>query len=138
MRLAGPEGDERRQFLAGEPLGLRVRVEAARPLPAPRLSWELRDESGLLLAGGIQDLGELAWAPSGSSLRFDVPELPLADGRFRLRLGLTDAAGEHLYHQLDDAATFVVYPAGDERGVVRVEGRWSREEIAAPAEIGRP
>jgi hypothetical protein len=67
-----------------------------------------------------------------------VPELPLADGRFRLRLGLTDAAGEHLYHQLDDAATFVVYPAGDERGVVRVEGRWSREEIAAPAEIGRP
>ena len=29
---------------------------------------------------------------------------------------------------------FVVYPAGDERGVVRMEGRWSGEEIGVQAE----
>ena len=30
--------------------------------------------------------------------------------------------------------SFVVYPAGDERGVVRLEGRWAGEEIGAQAE----
>ena len=66
--------------------------------------------------------------------RFEVEQLPLADGRFHLRLGLTDEIGERLYHWLDDALAFVVYPAGDERGVVRLEGRWTGEEIGAPTE----
>src|SRR5205085_14405 len=55
VRLEGPDGDERRQFLSGEPLRLHVVVAAERPLPAPRLSWELRDDSGFLLASGTQD-----------------------------------------------------------------------------------
>jgi hypothetical protein len=51
-------------------------------------------------------------------------------------------SGHHRYspirrfeHQLDDAATFVVVPEGDERGFARLEGRWSGEEIAAAAEL---
>ena len=34
VRLEGPDGSERRQFLAGEPLRLHVRVASERPLPA--------------------------------------------------------------------------------------------------------
>jgi hypothetical protein len=68
-------------------------------------------------------------------LRFDVDRLPLADGRFHLRFGLADESGARLYHWLDDALQFVVYPAGEERGVVRLDGRWAREEIAAAAEL---
>jgi ABC-type polysaccharide/polyol phosphate transport system ATPase subunit len=134
--LLGPGGEERTQFLAGEPLTLRIRVVAQRPLPAPRLSFELRDSSGLLLAGGAQPLAELGWSEETTSLsaRFEVEELPLADGRFHLRLGLSDETGERLYHWLDDALVFVVYPAGDTRGAVRLEGRWSGEEIEARAE----
>jgi hypothetical protein len=41
---------------------------------------------------------------------------------------LTDESGERLYHQLDDALVFVVYPSGDERGVVRFAGSWALEE----------
>jgi hypothetical protein len=67
-------------------------------------------------------------------IRFEVERPPLADGRFHLRLGLSDETGERLYHWLDDALTFVVYPPGDERGVVRLEGRWEKEEMGAPAE----
>ena len=40
---------------------------------------------------------------------------------------LTDASGEHLYHQLDGALEFMVYPGGDERGLVRLEGSWQKE-----------
>ncbi len=127
VSLAGPDGTPREQFLAGEPLAMHVRIEAEPDLAAPRLSYEVRDEAGLLLAGGVQDTAGLGW-DGGCALRFDVDELPLADGRFHLRLGLADESGEHLYHQLDDALAFVVYPAGEGRGLVRLEGRWTQDE----------
>jgi energy-coupling factor transporter ATP-binding protein EcfA2 len=137
VQLLGPDGEERRQFLAGEPLALRLRIEADRALDPPRLQYELRGESGLLLATSVQDTAELGWsaASGGLSLRLDVERPPLADGRFHLRLGLSNAADGRLYHQLDEALSFVVYSEGAERGVVRLEGRWSREEIGAATEL---
>jgi ABC-type polysaccharide/polyol phosphate transport system ATPase subunit len=136
VELLGPEDESRTQFLAGEPLALQLRIAAQRPLPPPRVSIELRDASGLLVAGGGRSTAELGWDSDTVELtaRFDVDQLPLADGRFHVRLGLADESGESLYHWLDDALTFVVYPAGEERGVVRLEGRWSGEETRAQAE----
>jgi ABC-type polysaccharide/polyol phosphate transport system ATPase subunit len=136
VELLGPEGEERTQFLAGEPLALRLRVVAERPLAPPRLSLELRDASGLLVAGSGRSTADLGWDQQTTELvaRFDVDQLPLADGRFHLRLGLTDETGDRLYHWLDDALTFVVYPAGEETGVVRLEGRWAGEEIGVETE----
>ena len=136
LELLVADGEERRQFLSGEPFAVRLRLSAERPVAPPRLRFEFRDESNLLLAAGAQDTAALGFEGSGECLlRFDVPELPLADGRFRLRFGLSDASGEHLYHWLDDALRFVVYPVDGGRGLVRLEGRWSMEEIEAPAKI---
>jgi hypothetical protein len=98
------------------------------------VSFELRDSSGLLLAGESQSTAELGWDGGGGTVRFEVERPPLSDGRFQLRLGLSDESGARLYHWLDDALTFVVYPPGDERGVLRLDGRWEKEEIGAPAE----
>ena len=101
-------------------------------VPPPRLQLELRDDAGTLVAGEAVDLREprLGRRERRRTVRFDIGSLPLADGRFHLRLGLTDESGEHLYHWLDDALVFVVYPGGDERGVVRFEGRWMLEETS--------
>jgi ABC-type polysaccharide/polyol phosphate transport system ATPase subunit len=128
--LLGQEGSERLQFLSGEPFALRVGVAAADGVPAPRLQLELRDDAGTLIAGEAVDLRELGWnaAPGERAIRFELGSLPLAEGRFHLRLGLSDAAGERLYHWLDDALVFVVYPGKEERGVVRFAGSWAIEE----------
>ena len=136
VELLGPAGEERTQFLAGEPMSLRMRIVSARPLPPSRLSLELRDASGLLVAGSGRSTAELGWSEDTTDLvvSFVVDQLPLADGRFHVRLGLTDEQGDRLYHWLDDACTFVVYPGGDDRGVVRLEGRWTGQEIGARAE----
>jgi ABC-type polysaccharide/polyol phosphate transport system ATPase subunit len=131
--LLGVEGEERLQFLSGEPFLLRVALTSADGLPPPRLQLELRDDAGTLVAGEAVDLRALGWLPQTSEqiIRFAIGALPLADGRFHLRLGLTDESGEHLYHWLDDALVFVVYPGDDERGVIRFEGTWSIEEKTA-------
>jgi len=128
--LVGEEGSERLQFRSGEPFVLRLEVDAVDGVPPPRLQLELRDDAGTLVAGEAVDLRAIGWTRGNGarSVRFEIGELPLADGRFHLRLGLTDESGERLYHWLDDALVFVVYPGGDERGVVRFEGSWTVEE----------
>jgi ABC-type polysaccharide/polyol phosphate transport system ATPase subunit len=131
LRLLGPDGDDRQQFLAGEPIAVSLTVAAEQPLEPPRLTWELRDDSSLLLASGTQPLGELGWrAPGELALRFEIEQPPLADGRFHLRFGVGDAEGAQIYHWLDDALSFVVYPAEGDRGLMRIDGRWSADIIA--------
>jgi len=127
-RLLGREGEEREQFLAGEPLTLAVDVEAEAAVTAPLLQLEVREDSGVLVAADVVETSSLGWqAVAGFRLaaRLDVPSLPLAFGRFHLRLSLTDGAGERLLHALDDALAFLVYPDGEERGLVRLAGTWS-------------
>ena len=133
-RSAGWSAGRRRieQFSPGEQLTVHVRIDAAEDVP-PNLSWELRDEAGLVLAAGSTGTADIGWKAGqpDQRFRFDVESLPLGDGRFRLRLELTDEAGGRLYHWLDDAARFVVYPSDGETGLVRIDGRWSADAEAA-------
>jgi ABC-type polysaccharide/polyol phosphate transport system ATPase subunit len=136
VRLLGPDGDERLQLGTGEPLALRLRVVPERPVPAPRLALELRGETGALLAADTLELDEVGWdGESELTVRYELAQTPFADGRFHVRAGLVSPADGTVLHQLDDALTFVVYPVGGERGLVRLDGTWVREEIGAPAEL---
>jgi ABC-type polysaccharide/polyol phosphate transport system ATPase subunit len=127
VRLLGAEGDDRNQFAPGETLTVALRIVSRRPVSPPRLSYELHDAAGLQLGGGVQDTAELGWSGERSEhrLRLEIADLPLADGRFRFRFELSDASGQHLYHWLDDAARFVVYPTNGATGLVDLHARWS-------------
>jgi ABC-type polysaccharide/polyol phosphate transport system ATPase subunit len=124
--LTGADGAPRQQFLAGEPFELHMRIESEQALEAPRILIEIRDRSGLVLLAAAEDLGALGWANGKRSLAlcYAIDELPLADGRFFVRVGLTDSGGKHLFHQLDRAAEFVVVPDGERLGLVRLQGHW--------------
>jgi ABC-type polysaccharide/polyol phosphate transport system ATPase subunit len=139
VRLLSLDGDERTQLLAGEPFAIAAEVVAGRALAAPRLLWELRDDASILVATGAVSTADLGWTEQSRSLplRFQTERPPFSDGRLHLRVDLTDESGETQYHSLDDALVFVVYPADDARGLVRLDGEWSREEIAAAAELER-
>ena len=136
VSLQGADGEERMQFVAGEQLTVRLRVVSDSSVPPPQLQFELREWGGALIAGGSHDTSLLGWDGAGEQVfRFDVDELPLAEGRFKLRFGLVSADGAHLYHWLDDALRLYVIPQERATGLVRLEGRWTREEIGAPAEV---
>ena len=136
VALQGADGEERMQFVGGEQLTVRLRVASERSVPPPHLQFELREWGGALIAGGSHDTSALGWDGAGEQVfRFDVDELPLAEGRFKLRFGLVSADGVHLYHWLDDALRLYVIPQERDAGLVRLDGRWTREEIGAPAEL---
>jgi ABC-type polysaccharide/polyol phosphate transport system ATPase subunit len=136
-RLLDAEGDERMQFAAGEPLTVQLVIAAEAGVEPPRVSLELRDDDGVVLGAAAADTSGLGWAAAASEreVRFELDRLPLADGRFHLRFALVDARGDRLLHTLDDAARFLVFPAGDATGAVLLDGRWSMQEIGAAEPI---
>jgi ABC-type polysaccharide/polyol phosphate transport system ATPase subunit len=136
-RVCGPDGEEREHFEAGEPFSLRLTLATERAVPPPRLSYELRDEGDRLLAGGGLETAEVGWPEAAGqvAVRFDVPALPLAHGRFHFALSLAGSESGHVYHRLEQAAPFAVYPGGGERGAVLLDGTWSGGEITSAAEV---
>ena len=127
VRLEDGEGEERRQFLSGQALVVRLRIAAAEPVPAPRLTVEFRDANGSLLGVNEAEADELGWdgSPGTAELVFTAARLPLADGRFQLSVALSHPQSTRQFHRLDPAVEFSVFPDEDQRGWFRFEGDWS-------------
>ena len=127
VELEGAEGEERRQFLSGRPLAVRLVIEAATPIAPPRLAIEFRDANGSLLGVNETLVERLGWdgAPGRVEVVFSVPRLPLADGRFQLGVSLADASSTRQLHRLDPALEFSVFPDEDQPGWFRFDGDWS-------------
>jgi ABC-type polysaccharide/polyol phosphate transport system ATPase subunit len=133
LRLEDAAGVERDQFLGGETLAVRLALVAEKLVPAPFLSVELRDENGGLLAASLQDADAIGWQPGAGAqtVLFTIDRLPLSDGRFKLSVAVADAPGGRLYHRIEEAKSFVVYPEREHaRGRIRIEGRWELAETA--------
>jgi hypothetical protein len=128
-------GGPTEQFTSGEALVVRLRLVVDAPVEPPRLSLELRDSGGGLLASSTVDLDEVGWDGSvgEQSLRFTVGRLPLAEGSFQLGVTLTDRAGTKRYHRIDGAAQFSVAPSDSSRGVLRFDGDWSSDGVEVGA-----
>ena len=139
--LVDADGDERAQFAAGEPATVRLRIAAQAGVGAPRVTIELRDDGGLVARPASRATPpSLGWHTERGEqeVRFQLERLPLADGRFHLRVALTDPASGELLHTLEDGIRFFVFPAGAATGAVLLDGDWSLQETAADAPIGRP
>jgi ABC-type polysaccharide/polyol phosphate transport system ATPase subunit len=137
--LLDADDETRSQFAAGEPASVRVVVDSDAGVPPPKLTVELRDDGGLVLGAAATRTADLGWSaePGVRELRLRLDRLPLADGRFHLRIALTDAETDRPLHTLDDAVRFFVFPAGEETGSVLLDGTWSMEETGADAPIGQ-
>ena len=82
---------------------------------------------------------ELGWngAAGERELRFHIERLPFADGRFHLRVALSDPLTGTPLHALDDALRLFVFPSGESTGAVLLDGDWTMEETGPSAPIQR-
>jgi ABC-type polysaccharide/polyol phosphate transport system ATPase subunit len=135
VRLEDADGAERRQFLSGQSLVVRLRIEADKAIPTPRVSIEFRDANGSLLGVNEVEAEALGWdgAPGGAELVFTCPRLPLADGRFQLSVALSRVDSTLQFHRLDPALEFSVFPDEDQQGWFRFEGDWTLDSSASSA-----
>ena len=103
----------------------RGRPAAHCGIDAPRLHLEVRDTGGLLVAEDALDTGRSAGPRRGRVDRFasTIDRPPLAFGRFRVRLGLVAVEGARCTSSMTRLA-FLVYPDGEERGLVHLGGTW--------------
>jgi ABC-type polysaccharide/polyol phosphate transport system ATPase subunit len=129
IRLEGADGEPRDHFLSGDPLVLRLSVEATADVEQPHVTLEFREGGGGLLGTAETDLDELG------QIRYEIPRLPLVDGRVHLSVDLTGADGTR-YHRIERAAEFAVAPNGAGRGWFKIDGEWSQE--GSPAEAKTP
>lgn len=137
VRLEDADGVDRQQYLSGEALIARLRVESSESLSPPNLSLEIRDTGGRLLGATSQDAAAIGWdeEPGARSLVFEVPRLPLADGIFTLGVTVSDSDSGRLYHRIDRAAEFLVYPDDERRGAIRLDGRWALARSSTKLEL---
>jgi ABC-type polysaccharide/polyol phosphate transport system ATPase subunit len=133
VRLEDAGGAVREDFMPGDQVTLRLKVENREAIDSPRLAIELRDVTGALLSRAERDLGELGWDRNGkeADVRFDIQRLPLVEGRFQFNVSLTDGARTRRYHSVEKAAEFSVAPQGEAQGFVLFEGEWSLEQDAS-------
>ena len=136
-RIEDVEGRERRQFLSGESLVLRLHLDCAAGAAPPRLTVEFRDQSGLLLGSAVRDAAD--WdrpgEAGGRTVVLRVDRLPLADGRFQVGVALLEPASSRLYHHVERAADFLVYPRAGTSGLVSFDGRWEATEAPSAGAV---
>jgi ABC-type polysaccharide/polyol phosphate transport system ATPase subunit len=138
VRLEGGDGEERRQFVSGGPLVVRLNIRVSAGVEVPRVAVEFRDANGGLLGASETAAEALGWHAGGGEqeVRFEVPRLPLSDGIFRLSVALGDPSSTRQYHRLDPAAEFTVFPDENSRGWFRFEGEWSLAEADQAVRTG--
>src|SRR5918992_37464 len=124
VALEGADGKHRDHFVSGDSLVLKLDVEAPTEIDVLRVTLEFRDTAGTLLGTAGKDLD----APG--LLRYDLPRLPLVDGRVQVSVDVTGAGGTR-YHRIERAAEFVVAPDGEDRGWFKLDGEWSFDEARA-------
>ena len=85
--LEDADGAERRQYLSGEPMVVRLRwsapgpVAAAAPVARPPRRDRARSSAAAVARPGRARLGR---RPASASCVFELPRVPLAEGRFQL------------------------------------------------------
>jgi ABC-type polysaccharide/polyol phosphate transport system ATPase subunit len=127
VRLEDGDGNECRQFLSGQSLVARLRIQVDERIPPPRVAIEFRDANGALLGMNDSEANTLGWdgSPGETELVFTAPRLPLADGRFQISVALSRVGSTLQFHRLDPAIEFTVFPDEDQQGWFRFEGEWS-------------
>jgi ABC-type polysaccharide/polyol phosphate transport system ATPase subunit len=128
VELIGPSGHESSLLYTDEPITVRMRYRAPRPIERPQFGIAIHHAVGLHISG-----------PNNTHAGFEIPRiegegyvewhldrLPLLEGSYLLSAALVDATGLHIYDYHNQRWPFVVRAPmpGGTFGLVRMPGVW--------------
>lgn len=117
---------------------LRVRfdIQASAEEPSPRAAVVVSTETGRILGTSVSPAGVFQArddAPHRGTLDFDLPQLPLNNGRYRIGVYVLCAKARFVYTWCDPHAVLQVTHQGPHQGPWLIPGQWS----AAPDACAR-
>ena len=121
LELRDAGGEPRRMFRTGEPLAVRLAVQADEPVERGLVALELRDSSGGLLFRTDHSLGLVN---GRTEVTFAVPRLNLLAGDYDLAAGVA-AHDAPPSGRLDRVTRFAVAATAGGEGFVDLRGEWS-------------
>ena len=131
VSLRDGAGDAVDAIRSGEPATVQFTVEAPERVEAMRMSVQILNEEGLLVAVGSMDAHEAMTIEAGRqgySCRFAA--LPLTAGSYRVEVGLNNLATGTLAHPPHEPLVVsVLGPAAE--GIVAVSSTWAAGETLA-------
>jgi lipopolysaccharide transport system ATP-binding protein len=128
VELLDSEGRERASFQSHEPLIVRIRYRAQRPVLRPVFGLAVYHEGGFLLSGPNTRFHglEIERLEGEGFVDYRVASLPLLAGRYLLTVAVYDDTMLHPYDHHDRLYRLTVQSdnARDRFGVLAVEGEW--------------
>lgn len=120
----------------GEPLSVRLRYSAARPIPGAVFEISYYSGDGKTLFASASNLGRpLAVSPPGGTIEFTCPAVPFRPGSYYVGAVVRDARTSHVIDWWDGGSMLHVEAGARAEGLFYMPHTW-RLTQDAPAETG--
>jgi len=134
VALHGADGRATDTFRSGEPFTIEIAFTGNAPVPLPNFGIAVHSVEGVHMYG--TNMAREGWPASSEArsgtVRFQVPALPLHEGRFTLTVAATSHDERTVYDWLDRWCEFSVFAQGRGVGLVDLGGTWD-VDLSAPA-----
>ncbi len=119
VTVTSPDGSALRRIDPGDPVTIDVKVSARHPLPEWTVGIAIANQFENHVYGVNTQMAKVDLGPLNgtSTVRFAIPEVPLAEGQYFITAAVHPPRGAE-WHRVDRAAYFKVYSPANQDGVV--------------------
>lgn len=124
--LDGVSGKELHGHSLQSHLAVDVHLQVSEQEPHPRAAVVISSDSGKIIGSAFCDPGVIRAhnAQGHASIRFDLPNLPLNKGRYRVGVYLLCKDGRYVYEWVDPFAHIELKGSGNNQGPWMMPGGW--------------
>ncbi len=123
-------GEPITSVVCGDELTIELRIDVRESVDNPIAGISIEAEDGTVLYGTNTGLDHISLGRlTGTSvICFRIPALPLHAGTFAITAAIHSEDLKQVYHWVDRAATFTVFPRRAGIGLVEIAGDWEIED----------
>lgn len=129
VSLDGVAGKELQGHSWQSHLAVDIHLQVSEQEPNPRAAVVISSDSGKIIGSSFSDAGAIAAADEQghAHIRFDLPNLPLNKGRYRVGVYLLCKDGRYVYEWVDPFAHIELKASSSHQGPWLMPGDWSRQ-----------
>jgi lipopolysaccharide transport system ATP-binding protein len=134
VRLLDEDGREKQHFQIGESLTVEMHYQAKERVERPVFGLAIHRGDGLHITGpNTQFAGqEIPWIEGEGIVRYNVPSLPLLEGRYFVSVATHSWEDTEMYDYHDRLYPFqMLHSKGERYGILSLKGKWTWNEIAS-------